>query len=249
MSKRRLRKDRLLFLLLILFLLIILIISIINKLRIKSYSLEYEVSETSISENYDKKKKYYYYKLTYNNLSYDFIYESDYIEDRKLISSIKKYTTDDETCLIVKSDYINPNPLCSINDYIVYYHLISDDLFNKIKKYTKKTTPTEIKLNNYIIYNTEDTKIIWNYKGINIIKDNKIESVNIFKKDFYEVPISTLINNYFIVADYEENYNIIACAPSVGCCCGGGGGAGRVFAMRSAIFFEISATISPRIAS
>ena len=205
--KRRLRKDRLFILISGFILIIVIIIFIIHKLSIKSYSLEYDIDDISISENFDKKNKYYYYKVTYNNLFYDFIYESDYIKERKLIKDITKYSTDNEVCLIIESKYFETNPLCSIDDSTVDYHLVSKEMYEKIKKFTKEAPTTELKLDSYEIYNTEDTKVLWNYKGINIIKDDIIKSVNIFNKDFYDVTISTLINNYFIVADYEQSYN------------------------------------------
>lgn len=206
--KVKYRKDRIILLgVAFLFLIITIIVFIIKIFKTKSYSLDYQIKDTSISENYDNANKYYYYKLTYNNFSYDFIYESEYIKERKLISGIKKYYNDDYTCLIVDSDYFTINPLCSNQEELIDYHLIDEETKDKIKKYYKTPSTTELKLNNYEIYNTEDTKVIWNYKGINIIEKDKIESVNIFKKDIYEINIATLINNYFIVADYEQTYN------------------------------------------
>ena len=206
--KVKYRKDRIILLgVAFLFLIITIIVFIIKIFKTKSYSLDYQIKDTSISENYDNANKYYYYKLTYNNFSYDFIYESEYIKERKLISGIKKYYNDDYTCLIVDSDYFTINPLCSNKEELIDYHLIDEETKDKIKKYYKTPSTTELKLNNYEIYNTEDTKVIWNYKGINIIEKDKIESVNIFKKDIYEINIATLINNYFIVADYEQTYN------------------------------------------
>jgi len=206
--KVKYRKDRIILLgVAFLFLIITLIVFIINIFKTKSYSLEYKIKDTSISENYDNKNNYYYYKITYNNFSYDFIYESDYIKERKLITGIRKYYNDDYTCLIVDSTYFTINPLCSYKEELIDYHLVDEDIKEKIKKYYKTPSTTNLKLNNYEIYNTEDTKVIWNYKGINIIEKDKIESVNIFKKDIYEINIATLINNYFIVADYEQTYN------------------------------------------
>ena len=206
--KVKYRKDRIILLgVAFLFLIITLIVFIINIFKTKSYSLEYKIKDTSISENYDNKNNYYYYKITYNNFSYDFIYESDYIKERKLITGIRKYYNDDYTCLIVDSTYFTINPLCSYKEELIDYHLVDEDIKEKIKKYYKTPSTTNLKLNNYEIYNTEDTKVIWNYKGINIIEKAKIESVNIFKKDIYEINIATLINNYFIVADYEQTYN------------------------------------------
>ena len=206
--KVKYRKDRIILLgVAFLFLIITIIVFIIKIFKAKSYSLDYQIKDTSISENYDNANKYYYYKLTYNNFSCDFIYESEYIKERKLISGIKKYYNDDYTCLIVDSDYFTINPLCSNKEELIDYHLIDEETKDKIKKYYKTPSTTELKLNNYEIYNTEDTKVIWNYKGINIIEKDKIESVNIFKKDIYEINIATLINNYFIVADYEQTYN------------------------------------------
>ena len=63
----------------ILIALIIIIVFIINLFKVKSYSLEYNIEDYEISENYDNNDLFYYYEIKYNDLVYSFVYEHDYL--------------------------------------------------------------------------------------------------------------------------------------------------------------------------
>ena len=64
MKKYRLKKSAKIVLILILIAIIALILFIISLFSSKSYSLEYNVDNYAINENYDKEEKVYYYEIT-----------------------------------------------------------------------------------------------------------------------------------------------------------------------------------------
>lgn len=186
--------------------LLIIIFSITNINKSKSYSLEYNIKNYDISENYDNQKNIYYYEIKHNDIKYNFVFESDYIKEKKLINEINEYIEEEYTCLTIESDYVKSIPLCSKDNKLIDYHLVNKELKEELKEYYKEEKSIEEKIDKYKIYNKQDM-LIWNYKGFNYIKDNKVEKINIFKKDIYEIPLATQINEYIIIPDYEQDYN------------------------------------------
>ena len=58
-------------------------------------------------------------------------------------------------------------------------------------------------MKNLPMNNLKKTAVISTYNGL-IINDKKIE---LFEKDIYNNKLSTFINNYYIIADYDKNYS------------------------------------------
>ena len=56
------------------------------------------------------------------------------------------------------------------------------------------------------MYNYNYNILIWNYKGFNYIKNDKISEIKIFDKDIYDIPLHAKINNYILIPNYEEDY-------------------------------------------
>lgn len=191
----------------ILIALIIIIIFIINLFKVKSYSLEYNIEDYEISENYDNNDLFYYYEIKYNNLVYSFVYEHDYLKEKKLISNVKAYENDDYTCLLIDSSYLSTYPLCSHKENLIDYHLIPEELKEEFKSYYKEEDNEETEYNNYRLYNSDNDLFIWAYKGFNYIRGKDVERIELFKKDIYDISLATRINNYILVPDYEQEYN------------------------------------------
>ena len=96
--------------------------------------------------------------------------------------------------------------MCNNGKQNVDYHLVDDKLKDELQDYYKEQSEKKEKIDNYIIYNNEKM-FIWNYKGFNYINDNQITKINLFKKDIYDIPLATKINEYILLPDYEQNYN------------------------------------------
>ena len=189
----------------VLLILIIIIIFLFHKIisHKDSYSLEYSYDDIKISENYDKDKDEYYYELFYNKNKYSFITEIQSTKKSKLINKVEKYQDDDYVCLKVESSYFDSQILCSYQNELIDFHLASEEILNdlNIKQNNKDDYSS---LLNYKVYN-KDSIYIWNYKGLlNIATD---EEIKIFNKDIYETNLISIINNYILIPNYEEELN------------------------------------------
>lgn len=202
---RKIRKEiKILFFIILLS--IILLIFLLNIFKTKSYSVEYDLDGFEISENYDSKQEIYYYELKKDNIKYNFVYESKYIKNDKLIKNIKEYKKEEYTCYKVQSDYISTNLICKENDEIIDYRLLPESIKEEFnidslsKEYEKE-------LENYKLYTDNNSLFIWSYKGYNYINEDTNKYIKIFDKDIYSIPLATKINNYIIIPDYEQKYN------------------------------------------
>ena len=204
-KKYRLKKSAITILVIFIFLIALFII--LSLFSSKSYSVEYNIFNYEISENYDKERKIYYFEITNKPITYSFIYEKEYLKEKKIIKDIKEYKETDYTCITIESRLINLYPLCNHKNEIIDYHLVPDSLQDKISEYIKTPSTTDKKEGHYEIYNNEEELLVWSYKGFKYIKNDKIEEINIFKDDIYEIPLATKINNYLFVPDYEQKYN------------------------------------------
>lgn len=204
-KKYKLKKSAIIIMCLILIAAIALIILVISKTH--SYSVEYNIEEFGISENYDRTEKLFYFEITYNNIDYNFIYNSKHIKEKKLIKNIAKYEKDDYICLQIESDYVSSNPLCSNKEGLIDYHLVPEDIKKEFNDYHETTPKDETTYENYKLYDTENKILIWSYKGFNYINNNDISFIKLFDKDIYDIPHATKINNYIVIPNYEQEYN------------------------------------------
>ena len=176
MKKYRLKKSAVIFMFLILIFIIAVIMIILSLIKDKSYSLEYNLDDFGVSENYISDSKSYYYQIFYNDITYDFMYHSKLIKDTKLIKDIELYTYEDYTCITIESDYIESNPLCSLKKEQIDYRLTPVELELPVRK---KIIEDKTDYENYQIYNKDEKLLIWNYKGFNYLNKDKIEKINI----------------------------------------------------------------------
>ena len=205
-KKYKLKKDAIIFFIIIAIVLLSIIILLYNALKTKSYTLNYDIKEYSISENYDKQKGLYYFEIEYEGVKYNFINVKKYERERKLINDIKKYEQDEYTCLLIQSDYISFNPLCSKDKTVIDYHLVPEELMIEMKRINySKDINTSFK--NYEIKNLNQQVIIWNYKGFDLISKDKMSTIKLFNKDIYNIKLATVINDYLFIPDYNQNYN------------------------------------------
>ena len=67
----------------------------------------------------------------------------------------------------------------------------------------EEKTYNNLKINNLLDYNY----LVWNYKGFDLISQNSTETINLFNSDIYDIPLSKIVNNYLLIADYDSKYN------------------------------------------
>lgn len=205
-KKYKLKKNAIIVASTFIILLIALIIIIaINKSS--SYSLEYNIDNFEISENYDLSEKLYYYEISSDGIDYNFIYNHKHFSKKRLITNINKYEEDNYVCLSIESEYISSLPLCSLDEKSIDFYLVPESLKKQIDYPTDQISEEKYQYQNYNIYNSNTKMYIWSYKGFNYIIDNKVEFIKIFNKDIYDIPHATKINNFIVIPNYEQEYN------------------------------------------
>ena len=195
-KKYRLKKEALIFLTLVILVFVVLIVFLMSIFKNKSYSIEYNIDDFKINENYDNNEKLYYYEIKYKDNLYNFVQESKYIKDKKLINKVENYEDEEYICIKIKSEYFEYVPLCSKENENIDYHLVSDNLKEKLKIEEKEAK--EEKVENYTIY-SESHVLVWSYKGFNSIRGNKIKFIKLFNRDIYNLPLATKVNNYLVI--------------------------------------------------
>lgn len=200
MSKKKLR------ILLIIFLIITFLLLIIFKDN--SYSKVYDIDEYKVTEEFNDKQSYYYFQIKYNSLDYELLINRKY-SGEKLITNITKHSEKEELCLVLELTIGNPTLVCSKDDKLINWNLISDNLKDKIPPELIKEYPENSYTEKDItIFNNIDSKIyIWNYKGFDVIENGKLKTLNIFEDDVYDTNLIAKVNNYIIIPNYNQKYN------------------------------------------
>lgn len=213
--------KRTLILLVILFIFYLLIQIIFNYVG-PGHDIEYKVDGYNIHEILTQHQKdeidNYYFEITKDNIVFNF--QIDNVrQGSKLIKSIEYFKNVNYECMVpvlrIKGEYLNV--VCKKDDVYYNYSDIkgSDpevDLFAKEYDHTYENSDKIVKDNaNLFVY----ANLIKNhymaleyYKGIYIINSkNSYKRVSLFKKEKYSKPLSTIVNNYYIIADYNEEYD------------------------------------------
>lgn len=200
MSKKKLR------LLLIIFLIITFLLLIIFKDN--SYSKVYDIDEYKVTEEFNDKQSYYYFQIKYNSLDYELLINHKY-SGEKLITNITKYSEKEELCLVLELTIGNSTLVCSKDNKLINWNLISDNLKDKIpSELIKEYSENSYTEKDITIFNNIDSKIyIWNYKGFDIIENGKLKTLNIFDGDVYDTNLIAKVNNYIIIPNYNQKYN------------------------------------------
>lgn len=176
-----------------------------------NYTLKYN-NKFTIKEFY--KNKNYYIEIESKNNIYPIRIYNDLNNKRKIINKVYYYSKDNYECLLpIINNEVNIDMMCYKDDILYNYHDIIgensdlDKYVKDIKEYNldqfKNNTLEFNKLNTIKYYNKIDKKVVLTtYKGL-IISGSE---VNLFNKDIYNNKISTFIDNYYLIADYNNDY-------------------------------------------
>lgn len=195
------------------FILIILIVILKNLFKVNSlnYVIYNNSNKFNIKEVY-KNKNYYIEIKTKTNIFPIRIYED--IKSKKIIKKIYYYYDDNYECLLpIINNEVNIDMMCYKENILYnYYDIIGensnlDKYVKNIKEYNIEQFKNNIseynKINTIKYYNSIEKKVVLTtYRGLNISGSE----VNIFNKDIYNNKISTFLDNYYIVADYDNDY-------------------------------------------
>ncbi len=187
-------------------LILIFIIFVIFLFSPKNYTKKYTISNVAIKESYNKKEKYYYFTLNYNNISLDLLFESRYKQNRKFIEEIKIIKDDNNFCLIPEGKTFAFYPICYVDGKSTSYNAASSTLKNQLDS---KYFPKKKVLDTYEdiqIYNNNYSYYIWNYDGFYYLNSKENKKIDIFSKEQYTINLIGYTKDYLVIADYDSNY-------------------------------------------
>ena len=191
---------------LLVFVLLIVVISCYNFFKVKNYSKEYSRDDVLIKESYNKEQNSYLFNFNYLDEDYVYALYKDYSWQKKLVKKIDILKNDNETCLVIKSDYLNFYPLCRSNGEQISYLLTSEEMKSNFNlpniNYEEETKYNDITIYNYFYHNY----YLWNYRGFDYLSSTKNEKIDLFDKDVYDPKLIIKTNNYLFVPDYNSNY-------------------------------------------
>lgn len=188
-------------------LILVFIIFILFLFLPKNYTKKYKVDNIEVLEKYDKKDKIYYFTFKKDDVILDFLSESKYSNDRKLVSKIE--VIDDENnsfCLVPSSKKINFKPMCVDNGSVIHYALANDVIKSKISKFLNTENKLIETWDSYDIYNKNYTYLLWNYNGFSFINKETKKKINILDKELYNINNVGYTNDYLIIPDYNSDY-------------------------------------------
>ncbi len=162
-------------------------------LRPRDYTITYLLNGYKITEKYLKKYQVYYFKIEDEVYSFDFVKNYKYSTKRKLIYKMAI----DDNCIKPYIKKANLNKLCFYSNEEESYQEV-----NLSNNSSKITTKNDMNVFNYL----ENTYVIWNYKGLDILDKDNYQKVTLFKKDIYNNLIMAKINDLIVFPNYEEGY-------------------------------------------
>ncbi len=224
--------KRLLKMLLILFFMYLLI-QLSFKFFGKGHQLNYQIKidekTFEIEENYISNIKNeidsYHFDIFYNDNVFSFQTYVNFNKSDTLIKEIKYFENENYICVLpifIKKGIII-DFLCKSKEKTVYYQTIMgedkelDDYVASIKEYDFKkwedNKKEETKIGPVKIYknNIVDNHFVGvnNYKGVYILDNlsqKKVVDIKIFNDDIYVRNLETLVNNFYVVANYNSEY-------------------------------------------
>lgn len=192
-------------------LIIIIVIALLilySLLHARNYEKKYTINEFEVLEQFDKKKQVYLFQVKKEDQNWEFIVEHKYITKHKLLNEIELLETDDTKCLKIKSEKLTTYPQCNTKDELISYHLVANDMKEKLGDEYFPSLKSETKTYEKIdIKNIDDnTYYIWNYKGFYQINKNKQANIKLFDKDIYDISNVIKVNNILVIPNYNETY-------------------------------------------
>lgn len=195
-------------------LIIIMIIPFIMKILKKEHKVKYENNKYEVSERFiiKENKHYYEFEITKKNEKYTYILNEKLNKRKEIIKDIKEYKEGNIKCILpIYKKKIDNELYCIENsNQVSNYYLKDNEDYNKILSKVKKykinkltTSKKKTKYENMIIYQEnildDYAYLIWNYKGIYIIKNNDIKYQEFLKYDLYDNIMNALTSRYYVL--------------------------------------------------
>ena len=164
----------------------------------KNYEKKYKIDDFEITEKYSNNR--YNFSISYNDIIFDYNFDHEYF-GKKIINEVNNISNYNDKCIVINVKELEKIPLCKDKDFRLVEGI---DLSS-----FKKEEPTDYKnYDNINVYNLlNKTFLIWNYNNFIYLNNNEKNNIDLFKNDYYNIGISTVINNYLVIANYDKQYD------------------------------------------
>ena len=206
MKKAKIKQRRRLALLLIIILIIVLVLFFL--FQRKDYTVTYSVNDYEITESYHKEEDYYSFIIKKGETEHFAIVYNQHFSSKKNIDQITEYQTQTESCITISSNKVRIEPLCTKEETQISYHLVSDEMKEKlgVTSETKEDTILTTYNNINVYHYRNHDYYIWNYRGFYHINENTTENIQLFDKDIYNPTLITQVNDTLVIPDYNADY-------------------------------------------
>ena len=182
--------------------------------KIKDSKYSFEVNEVL---NLKRKQGFtnYYLKIKKDKKEFNFKVNDYFGKDINIVEKVKYAKKANYECLmpIFKDNKILTDALCYYDGKLYYYNSLKDKI-PELKNFSNKKfidKPKKIaSLDSVTLYDNAIEKhylSIDNYYGIYLINKDGLKNVELYDEDIYETKIKGLVNNYYIVADYNQKHD------------------------------------------
>mgnify|MGYP006916073524 CR=1 FL=1 len=200
------------------------IFNIFSKGYETTYKLDnFEVYEKRV-QNVKGETDNYYFEIKKDDLMYSIQTSESIAKSQKVLKEIKYFEDKNYKCIlpISKNDKAISNVMCEKDGMFYYFDYIEgeDTILDEfayendkyLKNYNNMEEDVEILKNDSTITaydNFDDNLYIGaeNYKGVYLLnKKFGMVNVNLFEKDTYIKELSAFVKQYYMVADYNDEY-------------------------------------------
>lgn len=194
----------------------------------KGHTIQYQIQNNEnifdITEIFTTKEKKehdnYFLEIKKEDTVFSFQTYQDFNNQTGILKNIYYYQNENYECILPIFDHnqILSDVLCKKDDIIYNYTTLKgkdqhlDQFVSNIEEYNKKQSSSEeTKITNQIHYYKENmipehTLALVEYKGLYLVDKEKTKYVELFEKDVYNPELSTFLDNYYIIANYNADY-------------------------------------------
>ena len=199
----------------LIFIVILMIIPVFCKLLKKNHEVVYKIRNYQIEEKFqiENKSHTYEFYITKGKEEYSFTMENKNHKKTKIINEIKVYKEEDVKCIL--PIYNNKKELdlyCRKGNIQVSKEILKEDknykeILKKVEKYNLRKDSEKENIKNYKnmkVYNSnieDNALIIWNYKGIYILKNDENKYQKFLDYDLYDNIEATTTSKYFVLLE------------------------------------------------
>ena len=186
-----------------------------------TYKIKGDKNEYAIHEIF-KNNKYYLEVTIDHDTKISFNYDNKFHKASKILTKVEYYKDDanDLVCIypvLKRGNYLNV--ICSKDNELYYYDYVKDKINFFIEKLIAKGYSSSSWIDNDISSKLGSSKIyqnnipnntyiyVWKYNGFYTLNYKKIEQLNVFQKDTYLNKLGTQVNQYYIIPNYDEDYD------------------------------------------